>query len=69
LGASTAVEVSVDVGVVTELEIERDVTGNVVAEMESELVDDTEVSEFVVAIRVMAKAGLVSPESPYKTMR
>jgi len=61
VGVSTAFEVSVDVGVVTELEIERDVTGIVGP--------DDEVLGSVEAIRVMAKAGLVSPESPNKTMR
>jgi len=71
VGGSTAVEesVSVDVGVTTELEIEREVTGGVAPEMEPEGADDNEESEFPVEIRVMAKAGLVSAESPYKTTR
>jgi len=74
VGVSTEVGVSVDVGVVdvgviTELETERDVTDDVVPEMEPEDPDDNEVSEPRVEIRVMAKEGLVSPESPYKTMR
>jgi len=70
VGGSTAVEESVSVvGVITELEIERDVTGGVAPEMGSEGVDDNEASESPGEIRVMAKAGLVSAESPYKTMR
>jgi len=68
--ASTAVEVMpVEVGVVTELEIERDVEGSVAPEMEPEDADDDEVPGPGEEIRVMAKAGLVSPESPNKTMR
>jgi len=68
--ASTAVEViSVEVGVVTELEIERDVAGSAAPELEPEDADDDEVSEPGEEIRVMAKAGLVSPESPNKTIR
>lgn len=67
VGVSTAVEgsVSVVVGVITELETERDVTGGVAPEMESEDTDDNEESVVPVEIRVMAKAGLVSAESPY----
>jgi len=68
--ASTAVEVtSVEVGVVAELRIERDVAGSVAPGMEPEDADDDEVPESGEEIRVMAKAGLVSPESPNKTMR
>lgn len=68
---STAAElVSVEeAGVVTELDIERDVTGGVAPEMESDDADDDEVPGTGEEIRVMAKAGLVSPESPNKTMR
>jgi len=71
VGGSTAVEESVSVVgvVITELEIERDVTGGVAPEMGSEGADDNEASESPGEIRVMAKAGLVSAESPYKTMR
>ena len=62
--ASTAVKVmSVEVGVVAELKIERDVVGSV-PEMEPEDADDDEGPEPGEEIRVMAKAGLVSPESP-----
>jgi len=65
---STAAErSSVVVGVITEVGIERDVAGGVVPEMESEDADDDDVPGE--EIRVMAKAGLVSPESPNKTMR
>jgi hypothetical protein len=53
---------SVEVGVVTELEIERDVTGSVDPEMESDDADDDEVPGPVE--EVMAKAGLLSPKSP-----
>jgi len=67
---STAVEVmSVEVDVVTELGIERDVAGSVAPGIEPEDVDEGEVPGPEEAIRVMAKAGLVSPESPNKTMR
>jgi hypothetical protein len=60
---STEVKVlSVEVGMVTELGIERDVAGSVAPGMESEDADDDEVPGE--EIRVMAKAGLVSPESP-----
>jgi hypothetical protein len=65
----TAVKaLSVEVGVVTELGIERDVAGSVVPGMELEDADDDEVSGPGEEIRVMAKAGLVSPESPNRTM-
>jgi len=67
---STAAEgLSVVVGVITEVGIERDVLGSVVPEMEPEDADDNDVSGPGEEIRVMAKAGLVSPESPNKTMR
>jgi len=68
---STAVEVlSVkEVGIVIELGMERDVVGSVAPGMEPEEGGDDEVSELGEEIRVMAKAGLVSPESPNKTMR
>jgi hypothetical protein len=67
--APTAVAMmSVEVGVVAELEIERDEVGSVAPEMEPEDPDDDELSEPGEEIRVMAKAGLVSPESPNKTM-
>lgn len=55
---------SVEVGVVAELEIERDVVGSVAPGMEPEDADDDEEPEPGEEIRVMAKAGLVSPESP-----
>jgi hypothetical protein len=62
---STPVEViSVEVGMVTEPEIERDGAGGVVPRMESEDADDPELPVLGEEIRVMAKAGLVSPESP-----
>jgi len=67
---SIAVEVmSVEVGVVTELMVKRDVTGIVAPEMEPEDADDDEVPESGEEIRVMVKAGLTSPLSPNKTMR
>jgi len=72
VGVSTAVEVmSVEVGVVmvTELEIERDVAGSVTPGTGPEDADEDELPESGEEIRVMAKAGLVSPESPSKTMR
>jgi hypothetical protein len=60
---STAVEVmSLEVGVVTEPEVERDVVGSVAPSMESEDADDNEVVETGEEIRVMAKMELVSPE-------
>ena len=69
--APTAVKVrsegkvmSVEVGVVAELEIERDVVGSVAPGMDPEDADDDEEPEPGEEIRVMAKAGLVSPESP-----
>ena len=63
--ASTAVEVlSVEVGGVTELGIERDVVGSVTPGTEPEDADEDELPESGEEIRVMAKAGLVSPESP-----
>ena len=62
---STAAEVmSVEVGMVTELEIERDVAGIVVPETVFEDADEDKVPESGEEIRVMAKVGLVSPESP-----
>ena len=62
---STAVEVlSVEVGEVTELGIERGVAGSVAPGMEPEDADEDELPESEEEIRVMAKAGLVSPESP-----
>ena len=65
VAALTAAEVmSVEVGVVTELEIERAVAGSVAPEMEPEDADDDEAPGPGEEIRVMAKAGLVSPESP-----
>lgn len=68
--ASTAAELmSVEAGVITELDIERDVKGSVAPEMESDDADDDGVPGPEEEIRVMAKAGLVSPESPNKTMR
>ena len=64
--APTAVKVlSTEVGATTELGIERDVAGSVAPAMEPEEdADDNELLESGEEIRVMAKAGLVSPESP-----
>ena len=53
--------ISVQVGVVTELEIERDVTGSASVAQESLILRMTTACQ---EIRVMAKAGLASPESP-----
>jgi len=60
---------SVEACVVTELGIERDVAGSVVPGLEPEDTDDDEVPGPGEEIRVMANEGLVSPESPNKTMR
>lgn len=70
VGVSTSVEVmSVEVDVVTGLEVKRDVVGSVAPSVESEDADDDEVGETGEAILVMAKMELVSPESPNKQMR
>ena len=64
---STAAELmSVELGMVKELGVERDVTSGsvVVPEMESDDADDDGVPGPDEEIRVIAKAGLVSPESP-----
>jgi hypothetical protein len=64
-GVLTAVEVmSVDVGVVTELEIERDEIGGVDPVMEFEDVDEVEAPETGKGIAEMAKGSLESPLSP-----
>jgi len=59
---------SVGVGVVTELEVERDVVGSVAPSVEPEGVDVDEMGETGEEILVMAKMELVSPESPNKQM-
>ena len=65
VGVSTAAElVSVELGVVTELELERDVVGSVAPLMESEAKDDDEMADTGKATGVIAKMELVSPESP-----
>jgi len=70
VGVLTSVEVmSVEVDVVTGLDVERDVVGSVAPSVESEDADDDEVGETGAEILVMAKMELVSPESPNKQMR
>lgn len=59
---------SVKTGVVAEPLLERDVAGTVdESVVDPRAADDDELSG--AEIRVIAKAGLVSPESPYKTIR
>jgi len=73
VGVSRAVGVVVsvdDVGVVTELEIERDEVGNVDPFVESEDADDDDARpETGNEKGVMANMSLVSPLSPNKTIR